>query len=169
MNVNGVLVGSMGSAITVFTSMTCVLLVEDNLSAVFAATLATSVSNAVSDTIAVGSSNTDGIDFTNTTNTDVMWKIFVTEILFGLPWIVTLGVLAFFQKKKKVTPGFMFKALYIAASFLYTIAGISSVSQGIVHESASDTGIRIGLVTGTVLVTSLLIYGIDVLLKKEIR
>ena len=62
--IDGIRTGITSSSITVFTTFLSTLLVEDELTTIFAATFSVMLANGISDAFAVGTSLKDGIDLT---------------------------------------------------------------------------------------------------------
>ena len=75
--------GITSSSITVFTTFLSTLLVEDELTTIFAATFSVMLANGISDAFAVGTSLKDGIDLTR--DRLLVRDIIVSELIYTFP------------------------------------------------------------------------------------
>ena len=96
--IDGIRTGITSSSITVFTTFLSTLLVEDELTTIFAATFSVMLANGISDAFAVGTSLKDGIDLTR--DRLLVRDIIVSELIYTFPIVVFVGILAILQRKK---------------------------------------------------------------------
>lgn len=163
--------GFTSSSITVTTTLVSLFLVENDLIAVAAAALATTLGNSLSDGISVGTSNKGAIDFEDTG--DIVWKVFVAEVSIGLPLSVVFAWMAHLQQGKKVPAAFRipeklswrFKLVVVVCILVYVAMFIAAGSFIEFHESWVDILTRIGLIYGVIIVVSSIIYGANAALR----
>lgn len=91
-DIDGIRTGITSSSITVFTTFLSTLLVEDELTTIFAATFSVMLANGISDAFAVGTSSKDGIDLTR--DRLLVRDIIVSEIVYTVPIVLFVGILA---------------------------------------------------------------------------
>jgi len=96
--IDGIRTGITSSSITVFTTFLSTLLVEEELTTIFAATFSVMLANGISDAFAVGTSLKDGIDLTR--DRLLVRDIIVSELIYTFPIVVFVGILAILQRKK---------------------------------------------------------------------
>lgn len=156
-DVDAILLGVTSSAVTVFTAFLGTFLVENNMVPVLAATLATCLSNSISDMFAVGTSFRSGIDFGQ--DGFKMLQIISSELLFTFPMVLTVAIITILQQNKRLSPfTFTSKTLIIAGILTYELAGIITVGKGIVKESWEDNLIRISIIFGTIIFVGVITY-----------
>ena len=163
--VDGWKVGFTSSSITVTTTLLAIFLVDSNLQAVFAATLATALGNSVSDGISVGTSNAGPIDFSGTWS--LLWRITSSELLVAFPLCVAFGVLAVLQRRQKYPKtlprdlSWKFKGITVAIVLLWVGGFMLLTGEFVINEEVTESLIRVGIIWATIVVVSLVIYGVN--------
>ena len=160
-NVDGVLMGVTSASITVFSAFAGTLLISDDVSAVFAATIATWLANGISDAFSVGTSNKNGIDLTR--DGHVMRGIALSELAYAGPIVLFAAPLSFlklnFSLKKKFLLNF--------GLLMYEIGALFISVQLVAKEDLNSTGLRILIVISIIAVISAITYLITKLTKDK--
>ena len=151
-NVDGVLMGVTSASITVFSAFSGTLLISDDISAVFAATIATWLANGISDAFSVGTSNKNGIDLTR--DGGVMRGIALSEFVYAGPIVAFSGILSL--SKRKFT--FKNKVLIALGVLLYEIAALFFSVQFVAKEELNSTGVRLLIVVSIISIISVITY-----------
>jgi hypothetical protein len=155
--VSDVKLGTTTAAITLTTTLASTLIVESDLSTVFAAAFAASLSNALADGFSVAAAG-DGIRSMNWKN---FRNIFLSELVLGILPLAVLLVFVVYQRNGKFVPGRKFKLIFIAAIVFYQIAAVFIIGLGIVDETLINNSFRALLVLGIIVTITGLTYGID--------
>lgn len=160
-NVDGVLMGVTSASITVFSAFAGTLLISDDASAVFAATIATWLANGISDAFSVGTSNKNGIDLTR--DGRVMKGISLSELAYAGPIVLFTAMLSLL--KLKFT--FKQKMLVTFGVLMYEIVALFLAVQFVAKEDLNSTGLRILIVISIIAVISSLTYIVTKLSKDK--
>lgn len=155
--VSDVKLGTTTAAITLTTTLASTLIVESELSTVFAAAFAASLSNALADGFSVAAAG-DGILSMNWKN---FRNVFLSELLLGLLPLAALLVFVVYQRNGNFEPGRKFKLIFIAAIVAYQIAALFIIGLGIVDDTFIDNLLRALLVLAVIVTITGLTYGID--------
>jgi len=161
-DIDGIRTGITSSSITVFTTFLSTLLVEDELTTVFAATFSVMLANGISDAFAVGTSSKDGIDLTR--DRLLVRDIIVSEIVYTVPIVLFVGSLAVLQRKKhplfsKYSVNTLrFKLTVLSIVLTYEILGIFLGCTYVSDEDVVDTSIRLAIILGTIAFTGTLTF-----------
>jgi len=160
--IDGIRTGITSSSITVFTTFLSTLLVEDELTTIFAATFSVMLANGISDAFAVGTSLKDGIDLTR--DRLLVRDIIVSELIYTFPIVVFVGILAILQRKKHHffsrhnVKTLRFKLTVLSVVLTYEILGIFLGCTYVSGEDVVDTSIRLAIILGTIGFTGTLTY-----------
>ena len=160
-NVDGVLMGVTSASITVFSAFAGTLLISDDVSAVFAATMATWLANGISDAFSVGTSNKNGIDLTR--DGRVMRGIALSELAYAGPIVLFSGLLSFLKLKFTLKK----KILVVFGLLMYEIVALFMSVQFVANENLNSTGLRILIVISIIALIGAITYVITKLSKDK--